>query len=185
LLKLGFEVGKTTVAKYMNRTGKPFSQGWRTFLRNHAEDIAAMGSFVVPTNSFKLLYGLVMMSHDRRKLLHLSGTTHRTAEWIARQLTEAVGWNHAPRYVIRDMDGTNGEVFKRRLRTMIIRDHPTAPRSRWQNGCWERLIGSIRRERLDHVLILHERHLRHVLRSCTHYYNGTRTHLSLSKDPPA
>jgi transposase InsO family protein len=143
-----------------------------------------MDLFVVPTISFKLLYGLVVMSHERRKILHLSTTAHPSAEWIARQLTEAVGWDRAPHYIIRDRDGVYGEVFKRRLRAMGIRDRPTAPQSPWQNGCCERLIGSIRRECLDHVVILGERHLRHVLRSYAHYYNGTRTHLSLSKDSP-
>lgn len=184
LLKLGIDVGQTTVAKYMNRRRRPPSQGWKIFLRNHADGIAAMDLFVVATISFKLLYGFVVMSHDRRKILYLSTTAHPSAEWIARQLTEAVGWDRAPRYIIRDRDGAYGEVFKRRLRAMGIRDRPTAPQSPWQNGCCERLIGSIRRECLDHVVILGERHLRHVLRSYAHYYNGTRTHLSLSKDSP-
>ncbi len=139
---------------------------------------------MVPTISFKLLYGFVVMSHDRRKILYLSKTAHPSAEWIARQLTEAVGWDRAPRYIIRDRDGAYGEVFKRRLRAMGIRDRPTAPQSPWQNGCCERLIGSIRRECLDHVVILGERHLRHVLPSYAHYYNSARTHLSLSKDSP-
>jgi transposase InsO family protein len=184
LLKLGIDVGQTTVAKYMSRWRRSPSQGWKTFLRNHADGIVAMDLFVVPTISFKLLYGLVVMSHERRKILHLSTTAHPSAEWIARQLTEAVGWDRAPHYIIRDRDGVYGEVFKRRLRAMGIRDRPTAPQSPWQNGCCERLIGSIRRECLDHVVILGERHLRHVLRSYAHYYNGTRTHLSLSKDSP-
>lgn len=184
LLKLGIRVGQTTVAKYMYRPRRPPSQGWKAFLRNHAEGIVAMDLFVVPTISFKLLYGLVVMSHDRRNILHMTATAHPSAEWIARQLTEAVGWNRLPRYVIRDRDGAYGEVFKRRLRAMGIRDHPTAPRSPWQNGCCERLIGSIRRECLDHVLIFDERHLRNVLRSYAHYYNQVRTHLSLGKDAP-
>lgn len=184
LLKLGIDTGQTTVAKYMNRWRRPPSQGWKTFLRNHADGIAAMDLFVVPTISFKLLYGLVVMNHDRRKILRLSTTAHPSAEWIARQLTEAVGWDRAPRYIIRDRDGAYGEVFKRRLRAMGIRDRPTAPRSPWQNGYCERLIGSIRRECLDHVVIFGEGHLRHVLNSYAHYYNGARTHLSLSKDSP-
>ena len=184
LLKLGIDAGQTTVAKYKSRWRRPPSQGWKTFLRNHADGIAAMDLFVVPTISFKLLYGLVVMNHDRRKILHLSTTAHPSAEWIARQLTEAVGWDRAPRYIIRDRDGAYGEVFKRRLRAMGIRDRPTAPRSPWQNGYCERLIGSIRRECLDHVVIFGERHLRHVLHSYAHYYNGARTHLSLSKDSP-
>ena len=143
-----------------------------------------MDLFVVPTISFKLLYGLVVMNHDRRKILQLSATEHPSAEWIARHLTEAVGWELAPEYVIRDRDSAYGEIFKRRLRAMGIRDRPTAARSPWQNGYCERLFGAIRRECLDHVIILSERHLRHVLRSYAHYYNSARTHLSLSKDSP-
>ncbi|WP_373503664.1 integrase core domain-containing protein [Aestuariivirga sp.] len=184
LLKLGIEVGQTTVAKYMNRRRRPPSQGWKTFLRNHADGIAAMDLFVVPTISFKLLYGLVVMSHDRLRVLHLSTTEHPSAEWIAQQVTEAVGWELAPQYIIRDRDSAYGEVFKRRLRAMGIRDRPTAARSPWQNGYCERLIGSIRRECLDHVVIFGERHLRHVLRSYAVYYNEVRTHLSLDKDAP-
>lgn len=168
LLILGIGVGQTTVAKYMNRCRRPPSQGWKTFLRNHADGIVAMDMFVVPTISFKLLYGLVVMSHDRRNIIHLSTTAHPSVEWIASQLTEAVGWDRAPCYIIRDRDRAYGEVFKRRLRTMGIRDRPTAPQSPWQNGCCERLIGSIRWECLDHVVILGERHLRHVLRSYAH-----------------
>ena len=163
LLKLGIDVGQTTVAKYMRRRRRPPSQGWKTFLRNHAEGIVAMDLFVVPTISFKLLYGLVVMSHSRRRVLHLSTTAHPSSEWIARQLTEAVGWDPAPAYIIRDRDSAYGLTFKRRLRTMGIRDRPTAPRSPWQNGYCERLIGSIRRECLDHVVIFGEQHLRHVL----------------------
>jgi transposase InsO family protein len=184
LLKLGIDVGQTTVAKYMNRWRKPPSQGWKTFLRNHADGIAAMDLFVVPTISLKLLYGLVVMSHDRRKILLLSTTEHPSAEWIAQQLTEAVGWDKAPAYIIRDRDSAYGEVFKRRLWAMGIRDRPSAARSPWQNGYCERLIGSIRRECLDHVIILGERHLRHVLHSYTQYHNEVRTHLSLDKDAP-
>ena len=184
LLKLGIDVGQTSVAKYMSRWKRPPSQGWKTFLRNHVDGIAAMDLFVVPTISFKLLYGLVVMSHERRKILQLSATEHPSAEWIMRQLTEAVGWELAPKYIIRDRDSAYGEIFKRRLRAMGIRDRPTAARCPWQNGYCERLIGSTRRECLDHVVIFGERHLRHVLHSYAHHYNGARTHLSLSKDSP-
>ena len=142
LLKLGIDIGQTTVAKYMSRWKRPPSQGWKTFLRNHAHGIAAMDLFVVPAISFKLLYGLVVMSHDRRKILQLSATEHPSAGWIARQLTEAVGWEQAPKYIIGDRDSAYGEIFKRRLRAMGIRDRPTAARSPWQNGYCERLIGS-------------------------------------------
>ena len=184
LLKLGIEVGQTSVAKYMARRRRPPSQGWKTFLHNHADGIAAMDLFVVPTISFRLLYGLLIVGHGRRQILWFGVTAHPTAEWIANQLTEACGWEQAPRYLIRDRDRAYGEVFIRRLRSMGIRDRPTSPRSPWQNGYAERLIGSIRRECLDHVVVFGERHLRHVLHSYMNYYNETRTHLSLDKDAP-
>src|SRR5271165_2111553 len=184
LLKLGIDIGQTTVAKYMAKRSRPPPQGLRTFLRNHADGIVAMDLFVVPTVSFRLLYGLLIMGHGRRRILWLGVTAHPTAQWIAQQLTEACGWDQAPRYLIRDQDRIDGEVFKRRLCAMGIRDKPTAPRSPWQNGHAERLIGSIRRECLDHVMVLNERHLGHLLLSYMKYYNGTRTHLSLEKDAP-
>ena len=184
LLKLGIDVGQTSVAKYMVRRRGPASQGWRTFLRNHADGIAAMDLFVVPTISFQLLYGLLIMGHGRRQILWFGVTSHPTAEWIANQLTEARGWEQAPRYLIRDRDGAYGEPIVRRLRSMGIRDRPTSPRSPWPNGFAERLIGSIRRECLDHVVVFGERHLRHLLLSYMSYYNETRTHLSLDKDAP-
>jgi len=184
LLKLGIDVGQTTVAKYMAKRSRPPSQGWRTFLRNHADGIASMDLFVVPTVSFRLLYGLLILRHDRRQILGLGVTAHPTAEWIARQLTEACGWTAAPRYIIRDRDAVYGDIFIRRLRAMGIRDRPTAARSPWQNGYAERLIGSIRRDCLDHVVIFGEQHLRHLLGSYQRYYNEARTHLSLGKDAP-
>jgi transposase InsO family protein len=184
LLKLGIEVGQPSVAKYMARRRRPPSQGWKTFLHNHADGIAAMDLFVVPTISFRLLYGLLIVGHGRRQILWFGVTAHPTAEWIANQLTEACGWEQAPRYLIRDRDRAYGEVFLRRLRSMGIRDRPTSPRSPWQNGYAERLIGSIRRECLDYVVVFGERHLRHVLKSYMNYYNETRTHLSLDKDAP-
>ena len=161
-----------------------WSQGWKTFLRNHADGIAAMDLFVVPTISFRLLYGLLIMRHGRRQILWLGVTAHPTAEWIANQLTEACGWDQAPRHLIRDLDGAYGEIFIRRLRSMGIRDRPTSPRSPWQNGYAERLIGSIRRECVDHIIVVGERHLRHALLSYMNYYNEARTHLSLNKDAP-
>ncbi|MFZ1882259.1 MAG: integrase core domain-containing protein [Rhodoplanes sp.] len=139
-----------------------------------------MDLFVVPTISFRLLYGLLILRHDRRRLLWLETTTHPNAEWIARQLTEACGWDEAPRYLIRDRDRSYGEVFVRRVRAMGIRDRPTSPQSPWQNGYAERLIGSIRRD----VIVFSECHLRHLLRSYLNYYNETHTHLSLDKDAP-
>ncbi len=184
LLKLGINIGQTSVAKYMVRRRHPPSQGWKTFIRNHADGIAAMDLFVVPTISFRLLYGLLIMGHGRRQILWFGVTSHPTAEWIANQITEACGWEQAPRYLIRDRDRAYGEVFIQRLRSIGIRDRPTSPRSPWQNGYAERLIGSIRRECLDHVVVFGERHLRHVLLSYMKYYNEMRTHLSVEKDAP-
>src|ERR1700726_2848195 len=148
--------------------------------RRHRRD----GSVRRADNSFRLLYGLLIVGHGRRQILWFGVTAHPTAEWIANQITQACGWEQAPRYLIRDRDGAYGEVFIRRLRSMGIRDRPTSPRSPWQNGYAERLIGSIRRECLDHVVVFSERHLRHLLLSYMKYYNGARTHLSLEKDAP-
>jgi transposase InsO family protein len=185
LLKLGFEVAQSTVAKYtVSRRGPP-SQGWCTFLRNHAPDIAAMDLFVVPTIGFDLLYALIIIRLDRRDLVWTNVTRHPTAEWIARQITEAFPWNEAPRYLIRDRDRIYGAVVTHRLRAMGIRDKPTAPASPWQNGFAERLIGSIRRECVDHIVVLGATHLRRILRTYARYYNDIRTHWSLNKDAPA
>jgi transposase InsO family protein len=178
LLKLGFAIGQSSVAKYMVKRRGPPSQGWRTFLRNHAPDIAAMDLFVVPTIGFELLYAFVIVRLDRRDLVWINVTANPTAEWVARQITEAFLWDEAPRYLIRDRDRIYGSVVTRRLRAMGIRDKPTAPASPWQNGFSERLIGSIRRECLDHVIIRGEAHLRRILKSYADYYNGVRTHRS-------
>jgi transposase InsO family protein len=184
LLKLGFEVAQSSVAKYMVKRGGPPGQGWRTFLRNHAPDIAAMDLFVVPTIGFSLLYAFVIVRLDRRDLVWTNVTTNPTAEWIARQLTEAFPWSTAPRYLVRDRDRIYGSIVPRRLRAMGIRDKPVAPASPWQNGFAERLIGSIRRECVDHIVVLGEAHLRRILESYARYYNGIRTHRSLDKDAP-
>jgi transposase InsO family protein len=185
LLKLGFDVAQATVAKYMVKRYGPPSQGWRTFLRNHAPDIAAMDLFVVPTIGFDLLYAFVIVRLDRRLLVWINVTQNPTAEWIARQLTEAFPWNEAPRYLIRDRDRIYGEVAMRRIRAMGIRDKPIAPASPWQNSFAERLIGSIRRECVDHIVVWGEGHLRQILRAYARYYNNIRTHRSLNKDAPA
>src|SRR5712691_2828197 len=184
LLKLGFSVAQSSVAKYMVKRRGPPSQEWRTFLRNHAPDIAAMDLFVVPTIGFKLLYGFVIIRLDRRDLVWIGVTTNPTAEWVARQITESFPWDGAPRYMIRDRDRIYGTVVTRRLRAMGIRDKPIAPASPWQNSFAERLIGSIRRECLDHIIVLGEEHLRRILKNYADYYNGVRTHRSLNKDAP-
>jgi len=184
LLKLGFDVAQSSVAKYMAKRRGPPSQGWRTFLRNHAPDVAAMDLFVVPTIGFDLLYAFVIVRLDRRDLVWINVTTNPTADWIARQLTEAFPWNEAPRYLIRDRDRVYGDVVTHRLRAMGIRDKPTAPASPWQNGFAERLIGSIRRECVDHIVVFGEAHLRRILQIYARYYNDIRTHRSLNKDAP-
>jgi transposase InsO family protein len=184
LLMLGIEVAESTVGRYMVRRRRPPSQGWKTFLRNHAAGIASLDLFVVRTISFKLLYGLVILRHARRRLAGISVTNNPTAEWIAGQVTDAFPWDEAPRHLIRDRDGAFAPAYTRRVRAMGIRDHPTAPRSPWQNGHVERLIGSIRREALDHLVVLGDAHLRGVLKAYASYYNGIRTHLSLDKNTP-
>jgi transposase InsO family protein len=184
LLKLGFEVAQSSVANYMVKRLGPPSQGWRTFLCNHAPDIAAMDLFVAPTIGFDLLYALIIVRLARRDLVWINVTTHPTAEWIARQITEAFPWYEAPRYLIRDRDRVYGAAVTHRLRAMGIRDKPIAPRSPWQNGFAERLIGTIRRECVDHVIALSEAHLRRILQAYARYYNDVRTHRSLDKDAP-
>jgi transposase InsO family protein len=184
LLKLGIDIGQTSVAKYMVRRRTPPSQGWKTFLRNHADGIAAMDLFVVPTVSFRLLYGLLIMGHGRRQILWFGVTAQPTAEWIANQLTAACGWEQISHDMIHDRDACYGAIFIRRVRSLGIRDHPTSARSPWQNGYAERLIGSIRRECLDHIVVTGEQHLGHILKCYMEYYNAVRTHLSLEKDAP-
>jgi transposase InsO family protein len=184
LLKLGIEVSQSTVAKYMIKRRGPPSQSWRTFLCNHADGIAAIDLFLVSTIGFKLLFGLVILDHGRRRIIYVSATYHPTAEWIARQIVEAFPWETAPRYLSQDRDGTYGKLYRDRLTSMGIRDRPVAPRSPWQNGYVERVIGSIRRDLLDHVIVLNETHLRNLLRRYADYYNGYRTHLGLGKDAP-
>jgi len=184
LLKLGFAVAQSTVAKYMASNGGPSGQSWGTFLRNHMPHIAAMDLFVVPTISFNLLYVLVIVGLARRELVWINVTAHPTAEWIAQQITEAFLWHESPRYLIRDRDKIYGVAVTRRLRAMGIRDKPIAPGSPWQNGFAERLIGTIRRECVDHIVALGEQHLRRFLKSYAKYYNTARTHRSLAKDTP-
>jgi transposase InsO family protein len=183
-LKLGFEVAQSSVAKYIVKRPRPPSQRWRTFLSNHRADIAAMDLFVIPTIGFDLLYAPVIVRLVRRDLVWINVTANPTAEWIARQITEAFPWDEAPRHLIRDRDRAYGAAVMRRLRAMGIRDKPIAPRSPWQNGVAERLIGSIRRECSDHVVALGEGHLRRTLQSYARYYNESRTHRSLNKDAP-
>jgi len=184
LLKLGFDVAQSTVSKYMLRQRGAPSQGWKTFLRNHADGIASVDFLIVPTIGFRCLYVLIVLGHLRRRLVWFGVTSNPTAEWIACQLREAFPWNTAPTYLVRDNDGKFGDAFKQSIRRMGIRDRPIAPKSPWQNGYVERVIGSIRRELLDHVIVWSEAHLRHLLYAYQTYFNATRTHLSLAKDSP-
>jgi len=184
LLKLGFAVAQSTVARYMAKNDDPSGQSWSTFLRNHAPRITAMDLFVVPTIGFSRLHVLVIVRLARRELVWSNVTRHPMAEWIAQQITEAFPWNEAPRYLIRDQDGIYGTIVRRRLRAMGIRDKPVAPGSPWQNGYVERLIGTIRRECVDHLIVFGVAHLRRILGEYGAYYNGSRTHRALNLDAP-
>jgi putative transposase len=184
LLKLGIEISQATVAKYMvRRRGTP-SPTWRSFLHNQAAGIAAIDMFVVAFASFRLLYVMLILAHDRRRIVYAAVTEHPPAAWLSRQLTEAFPWDTAPRYLLRDRDASDGSEFCNRVEAMGITEVITAPRSPWQNAYVERVIGSIRRECLDHFVIFNERHLRRVLSSYIDYYHRSRTHLSLEKDCP-
>jgi transposase InsO family protein len=183
--KLGITVSQATVARCMTRRPKAPSPSWRSFLRNHMDGIAAADMFVVATATFQLLYVLVVLGHDRRKIIHLGVTRHPTNDWLARQITEAFPWDSALHYLLRDRDAAYGPRFCQRIRAMSIEEVVTAPRSPWQNADVERVIGSIRRECLDHLIIFSERHLRRLLTSYVAYYHQSRTHLSLDKDCPA
>jgi transposase InsO family protein len=183
LLKLGVEVSQASVAKYMVRRRQPPSQTWRTFLRNHIGQSAAADFFVVPTATYRLLFVLVILAHERRRVVHVGVTDRPTAAWTAQQLREAFPWNEAPRYLVRDRDAAF-HAWATTASAMDIREVLTAPRSPWQNAYAERFIGSIRRECLDHVIVANERGLRRMLRAYIEYYLTSRTHLSLAKDCP-
>jgi hypothetical protein len=171
LLKLGFDIAESTVSKYMIRHRGPPSQTWRTFLRNHADAIAAIDLFVVPTLTFECLFVFLVVGHGRRQRLWFAVTRHPTAEWLVQQIVEAFPWDTVPAYLVRDNDGAYGQAFTSRARAMGIRDRPISPRSPWQNPYVERLIGTLRRECLDHVLVFGERHLWRILALYSSYYN--------------
>jgi transposase InsO family protein len=164
--------------------GRPPSQSWKTFFGNHAQAIAAIDLCVVPTLTFERLFAFLVLSHGRRQLLWFEVTRHPTAEWLARQITEAFPWAPAPTYLVRDNDRAYGHVFRSRVRAMGIRDRPISPGSPWQNPYVERLIGTVRRECRDRILIFGEAHLRQILSAYATYYNEIRTHLALGKDAP-
>lgn len=184
LLKLGIEITEPTVAKYMVRSRKPPSQTWRTFLDNHIQSLVSVDFFTVPTIRFQVLYVFLVLAHDRRRVLHFGVTAHPTAEWSAQQLRDAFPWGSAPRYLLRDRDRIFGQDFVKQVKAMGIKQVLGAPRSPWQRAYVERIIGSIRRECLDHVIVFGERSLRRTLAEYFDYYHNWRTHLSLAKDAP-
>ncbi len=184
LAKLGISLTDSTVAKYRPKRGTPPSQTWRTFLDNHLEDTVAIDFFTVPTATFRVLFVLLVMSHDRRRIIHWNVTDAPSSAWTARQLLEAFPYDTAPRYLLRDNDTKFLGEFARCIEAIGIEEVKTAPHSPWQNPYCERLIGSIRRECLDHVLVLNEQHLRRVLRSYVNYYHDARTHRSLDNNCP-
>jgi transposase InsO family protein len=181
---LGHDVAKSTVAKYMIHSPKPPSQNWRSFLKNHVGSLASMDFFVAPTITFQLLYVFVILRHDRRQVVHCNVTTQPTAAWVAQQLREAFPFDTAPRYLIRDRDGCYGEEVKQCLKALGIEEVVTAPRSPWQNPFAERLIGTLRRDCLDHVIVLGEVHLRRILQAFLVYYHEARCHQSLEGNAP-
>jgi transposase InsO family protein len=182
LALLGYEAAELTVAKYMHRTSPRPSPTWRVFLATHARDIVAVDFFLVPTLNYRLLCAFVILRHDRRALLHINVTDHPTAVWATQQMIEAFPDESAPRLLLRDRDAIYDEEFARRVKRMGIREVLTAPRAPWQNPFVERVIGSIRRECLDHFLILNEAHLRRLLRGHIGYYNTARPHQSLDNN---
>ena len=184
LLKLGIDIGETSVSKYLVRSREPPSQTWRTFLDNHLQSLVSVDFFTVPTIRFQILYVFLVLAHERRRIVHFAVTAHPTAEWTAQQLREAFPWDSAPRYLLRDRDCIFGHDFLQQVKAMGIEQILGTPRSPWQRAYIERLIGSIRRECLDHMIVLNERSLKqHLLAYCA-YYHRTRTHLSLAKNCP-
>jgi transposase InsO family protein len=184
LLKLGIDVSQASVAKYMVRHPRPSSQNWRTFLTNHVSQLVSVDFFTVHTIWFEVLFVFVVLAHDRRRIVHFNVTAHPTAEWTAQQIVEAFPFDSAPQYLLRDRDRIYGYEFCRQVEMMGIKEVLSAPRSPWQQGYVERVIGSIRRECLDHVIVFNETSLRRTLRSYLRYYHRSRLHLSLDKDSP-
>ncbi len=184
LRKLGIEIAKSTVEKYRPKLRQPPSPSWSAFLKQHIHDTVAIDFFTVPTARLRVLFVLVVLAHDRRRVVYFNVTEHPTAEWTAQQLVEAFPWESPPRYLLRDRDAIYGNQFRKRVRSLGMKECPTAPRSPWQNPYAERVIGSIRRECLDHVIVLNERHLKRLLRGYFAYYHQWRTHRSLKMNSP-
>lgn len=184
LRKLGIEVSERTVSRILATIKRPPSQSWKTFLKNHIGEIVATDFFTVPTVGLRVLFVYLVLAHDRRKVLHFGITEHPTSQWVGQQVVEAFANRDAARYLIRDRDGAYGEEFRRRVQSLGTQEILTAPQSPWQNAYVERLIGSIRRECLDHIVVLSRRHLHKILKSYFAYYHRSRTHLALAKDAP-
>ena len=181
---LGIHVSQATVAKYMVNHPKPPSQTWRSFLNNHSKDLVSVDFFTVPTATFRILYVFLVLRHERREVVHFNVTEHPTAQWTAQQMIEAFPWDPAPQYLLRDRDKTYGASFRHRVHSLGMQEVLTATRSPWQNPYVERLIGSIRRECVDHIIVFNEMHLKHTLRAYFSYYHKARTHLALDKQCP-
>jgi putative transposase len=184
LLKLGVKISQASIAKYMVRSPKPPSQTWRTFLNNHVSQLVSVDFFTVHTVWFEILFVFIVLTHDRRRVVHFNVTAHPTAGWTAQQMLEAFPFDTAPKYLLRDRDRIYGQKFRKQVEVMNIAEVLSAPRSPWQRAYVERVIGSIRRECLDHVIVFDEDSLRRTLRSYFSYYHRSRLHLSLDKDSP-
>ena len=184
LMKLGIQISQASVAKYMVRKPKPPSQTWRAFLNNHVSQLASADFFSVHTVSFQILFVFIVLTHDRRRIIHFNVTAHPTAQSTAQQMLEAFPFDTAPKYLLRDRDGIYGQEFRQQVAAMNMREVLSAPRSPWQRAYVERVIGSIRRECLDHVIVFNEQSLRRMLGSYCSYYHRSRLHLSLEKDSP-
>ena len=184
LLLLGYHVAESTIAKYIIKGSKPPSQTWKTFLKNHTHNTAAIDFFILPTIAFRVFYVFVIMRHCDRKLLHFNITKNPTAYWTANQIVQAFPYDTAPKYLIRDRDSIYGKHFQNRIKNMDINEVIISYRSPWQSPYVVRIIGSIRRECLDHVIVLNEKHLRNVMKEYSEYYNRIRPHLSLYRNSP-
>ncbi len=186
LLALGIEIDETTVSNYLKRfrIGKPPSQTWRTFLENHMHNTFAVDFFTVPTATFRVLYVFIVLLHENRKIVHFNVTENPSAEWTAQQIVEASPWDSAPKYLLRDRDGIYGKVFQNRVRGMGITEVKTTAQSPWQNPYCERMIGSIKNDCLNHLVVLNEDHLKRTLSEYFKYYHKDRTHLGLDKNSP-
>jgi transposase InsO family protein len=184
LRKLGIEISERTVSRLLAQLSRPPSQPWRTFLANHLSALVSMDFLTVSTLTGRVLFVLVLISHNRRRIVHINCTERPTSTWTAQQLVDAFPEDSAPRYLLRDRDSIYDDPVRRRIASLGITEVVSSPLSPWQNPYLERVIGSIRRECLDHVIILNQRHLRRMLRAYLSYYHRSRTHLALGKDAP-